>query len=71
MKLISLLNAKHKAYRINCLPVGLELTDAERVSLYGRRKETGNDTAQRTRGEAKNGTADAAEDSQQQRNMDA
>ena len=40
-----------KIYRIERLPVALELTETERVSLYERRKELGDDkhSAQRTR----------------------
>ena len=58
-----------KAYRINRLPVGLELTDTERISLYG--KEKADDSAQRLRGKIEDSSAYAAEDSQQQRSMDA
>lgn len=59
-----------KAYMIERLPVGLELTYTERASLYGRRKETVDDTTQRLGGDAEDSSAYAAEDSQQQRSID-
>ena len=41
-----------KAYRINRLPIALELTDTERISLYGKETADDKNPAQRTRTQA-------------------
>ena len=72
MKLIrSLLSTKRKAYRINRLPIALELTDAERISLYGKETADDKNPAQRTRTQAEYSSTDAAEDSRGKRNVDS
>ena len=60
-----------KAYRIDRLPVGLELTDAERVSLYGKEKGNDKNPAQRTRTQAEYSSTDVAEDSRGKGNVDS
>lgn len=72
MKLIrSLLNTKRKAYRINRLPVALELTETERVSLYGKETDDDKNPAQRTRTQTEYSSTDATEDSRGKRNVDS
>ncbi len=70
---MKLIHAKRKVYRIERLPVGLELTETERVSLYERRKELGDDKnpAQRTRTQTEYSPANASENSRGKRNVDS
>ncbi len=68
--LLSRLNAK-QAYRIERLPVALELTDTERVSLYGKEIADDKNPAQRTRTQTEYSPAYASENSRGKRNVDS
>ena len=68
---MKLIHAKRKVYRIERLPIALELTETERVSLYGKETADDKNPAQRTRTQAEYSSTDATEDSRGKRNVDS